>query len=227
MSSPRDQFFAGIRATAPVQLGSFPFAVICGVTAINVGLDPLTAQGMSFFMFAGASQLVALQLIDAGSPTLIVILSAFIVNLRFLMYSASLAPHFQRLPWRWRVPLAHITTDQGYAVCIRHFHSGEPTPHKQWFYLGSGMLMWTAWQLGTLLGIGLGRGIPPEWSLDFAIPLTFLAIVVPALRDRAAVAAFVASACIAVSAMGLPLNLGLMLAALAGIVTGMLVEARG
>lgn len=226
MTSPRGQFIEGARITAPVQLGSFPFAVICGVTAVSVGLDPLSAQGMSFFMFAGASQLVALQLIDAGAPTLVVILSAFIVNLRFLMYSASLAPHFQHLPWRWRIPLAHITTDQGYAVCIRQFHSDDPPRDKHWFYLGSGMLMWVAWQTGTLLGILLGRGIPPEWSLDFAIPLTFLAIVVPALRDRAAVAAFVASACVAVAAMGLPLNLGLMLAAFTGIAVGMLSEAR-
>ncbi len=223
---PRRPFLDGIRSTAPVQLGSFPFAFVCGVTAYTSGLDFWSATGMSVIMFAGASQLVALQLLTQGTPVAVVILSACIVNLRFFMYSATLAPHYKTLALPWKLLFAATMTDQGFAVTMTRFGPSWTPEQKRWFAFGSGLVMWVSWQVAALLGFVVGSGIPSEWSLEFAVPLTFLALTVPALRDRPLVAAFIVAGAVGVAGHALPLNLGLMTAAAAGIVTGLIVEAR-
>ena len=220
---PRNPFWDGIRSTAPVQLGSFPF----GVTAIATGLDVWKGQGMSLIMFAGASQLVAMQLIREGAPAVIIALSACIVNLRFLMYSATLAPHYKTFPLPMKTLLSFMMTDQGFAVIMNRFAPSWTPQAKMYFALGSCLVMWICWQLSTLAGLLLGAGLPESWSLNFAVPMVFLALAVPALRDRPVVAAFVVSGIVAVVAHPLPLNLGLLIAATVGIVTGLLLEARG
>lgn len=224
--APRKPFRDGVLVTLPVQIASFPFAVVSGVTAAAIGLDPLTAEAPSFFMYAGASQLVLLQLLSAGSPALVVVASACVVNLRYFLYSASLAPHYRELNIWWKALLAHLTTDQGVALMLARFGPQWDKRAIVMFSLGSGLSMWTSWQIGTILGIVIGAGIPPEWSLDFAVPLTFLALAVPGLRDRSAVAAFFTAGIIATACYAMPLNLGLLSAAIAGVFVGMFVEAR-
>lgn len=223
---PRKPFRDGVWVTLPVQIASFPFAVVSGVTAVGIGLDPLTAMAPSFFMYAGASQLVLLQLLKAGSPALVIVASACIVNLRYFLYSASLAPHYRNLSLWWKAILAHLTTDQGVALMLARFGPHWSKRDIIGFSLGSGLSMWVSWQIGTLLGVALGAGLPPEWSLDFAVPLTFLALAVPGLRDRPAVAAFVVSGVVATACFAMPLNLGLLTAAIAGVVVGMVYEAQ-
>ena len=223
---PRHPFRNGAAVTFPVVIASFPFAVICGVTATSIGLDPLTGQAVSFFMYAGASQIVLLQLLSAGAPVVVAVGSAVVVNLRYFMYSAALAPHYRTMALGWKLLLSHLTTDQGVAIMTVRFGPAWDNRAKILFSLGSGLTMWGSWQFGTLIGVLAGAALPPEWSLDFAIPLTFLALAVPALRDRAAVAAFVIAGVTAVAAFSLPLNLGLLIASLAGVVVGMLVEAN-
>jgi predicted branched-subunit amino acid permease len=224
--APRQPFRDGVLVTLPVQIASFPFAVVSGVTAAGIGLDPLIGQAPSFFMYAGASQLVLLQLLSAGSPALIVVASACVVNLRYFLYSASLAPHYRTLGRGWKALLAHLTTDQGVALMVVRFNPAWSDRAKILFSLGSGLSMWLSWQIGTFLGLLLGAGLPPEWSLDFAVPLTFLALAVPGLRDRSSVTAFFTAGLVGTACYALPLNLGLLSAAIAGVVAGMLVEAR-
>jgi len=224
---PRNPFWDGVRSTSVVQLGSFPFGLIVGVTAIATGLDLWTGQGMSLIMFAGASQLVAMQLIREGAPVVIIILSACIVNLRFLMYSATLAPHYKSFSLPMKTVLSFMMTDQGFAVIMNRFGPNWDPRAKKYFALGSCLVMWTCWQVSTLIGLLIGAGLPDSWSLSFAVPMVFLALAVPALRDRPVVAAFVVSGIVAVAAHALPLNLGLLLAATIGIVTGLVLEARG
>jgi predicted branched-subunit amino acid permease len=223
---PRRPFWDGVVVTLPVQIASFPFAVVSGVTAVGIGLDPLSAMAPSLFMYAGASQLVALQLLSMGAAALVIIASACVVNLRYFLYSASLAPHYRSMPLRWKVLLAHLLTDQGVALMVTRFNPAWSERDKIRFSLGSGLSMWVSWQIGTGLGVLLGKGVPPEWSLDFAVPLTFLALAVPGLRDRAAVAAFFTAGTIATACYAVPLNLGLLTAAIAGVAIGMFVEAR-
>lgn len=223
---PRRPFRDGVLVTLPVQIASFPFAVVSGVTAIGIGLDPLTAMAPSFFIYAGASQLVLLQLLKAGSPALVIVASACVVNLRYFLYSASMAPHYRNLSLWWKAILAHLTTDQGVALMLARFGPQWDKRAIVMFSLGSGLSMWVSWQIGTLLGVVLGAGLPKEWSLDFAVPLTFLALAVPGLRDRPAFAAFAVSGVVATICFQMPLNLGLLTAAVAGVLTGMLSEAH-
>ncbi|WP_455385092.1 AzlC family ABC transporter permease [Acidihalobacter prosperus] len=222
----RSAFSNGFLAIAPIIPGVIPFGMICGVTAVKAGLSPEVAMGMSVFIFAGASQLATVQLLAQGALPAVILFTALVINLRFAMYSASLAPHFQHLPKRWRWLIAYLLTDQGYAMSINHFLSDNPTAQarKHWFYFGTGVAMWGVWQPATIAGILLGATIPTSWSLDFAIPLTFMALLIPGLRDRPTLVAAVVGGSVAVLAAGLPFNLGLVLAAVSGIGAGLATE---
>lgn len=222
----RRAFSNGFLAIAPIIPGVIPFGMICGITAVKAGLSPAAALGMSVFIFAGASQLATVQLLTQGALPVVIVFTALVINLRFAMYSASLAPHLQHLPKRWRWLMAYLLTDQGYAMTINHYLSDKPTAqtHKHWFYFGTGVAMWGVWQPATIAGILLGTTIPASWSLDFAIPLTFMALLIPGLRDRPTLVAALVGGGVAVLAAGLPFNLGLVLAAVSGIGAGLATE---
>lgn len=224
--SPQATFAAGFKAQLPVLLGVIPFAMIFGVTAVNLGLPAIQAMGMSLIVFAGAAQLVALQLINNNAPLFVILASTFFINLRFLMYSASIAPHLQKTSRSRKGGLAYLLTDQAYAISIAHFSEQPHAGHKQFFYMGAGIALAVTWQISTAVGIFLGAQVPASWSLDFAMPLTFLALVFPSLKDWPAALAAVAAGLTAVIAANLPYNLGLMIAALTGIFAGYLAESR-
>jgi len=183
---------------------------------------------MSMIVYAGASQLAALQLIGIGASSLVVITTAIIINLRFFMYSASLAQFLPRLPFRWKIPTAYVLTDQAYAVAVSRYHSqlGEALTesYRHWYYLGAAVVMWMCWQASTLLGVLLGTQVPPELGLDFAIPLTFISLLIPALKSRASIVAALIAGVVVLLADGFPYNLSLIAAALCGITAGLLAE---
>lgn len=223
---PRREFYQGVKAELPIALGVIPFGMIYGVLALAAGLPPALAQAMSAIVFAGSAQFIGAQLISVGTPGLILLLTTFIVNLRHLLYSASLAPQMQHLSARWRWLLAYLLTDEAYAMTILHYDKPTPDTHKHYFFLGAGLTLWTAWQTSTAVGIFLGAQVPASWSLDFTLALTFIGIVIPALKDRANTAAALSAGIIAVLAANLPYKLGLMLAAIIGITVGVYVENR-
>lgn len=220
----RREFFAGVRAELPLLLGVAPFGMIYGILALKAGLPVSMAQAMSSILFAGSAQFMAVQLLFNGTPLTVVVLTAFVVNLRHALYSASVAPYVHHLSRGWKVLLAYLLTDEAYAVVITHYSNETPAERKHWFYLGAGLTLWTCWQISTAVGIFLGAQVPSSWSLDFALALTFIALVVPALRDKAAASAALLAGAVAVFAYGLPYKLGLLLAALVGIAAGMLGE---
>lgn len=226
MSEARREFRAGVRSLLPLQLGVIPFGMMTGVVGVNIGLSPFEAIAMSWIVFAGASQLVAMQLMDEGAPLLVIVASAAIVNLRFVMYSASIAPHFRPLPTRWKFLLGYILTDQAYAVSINRYNEPGEVRHRHWFFFGGAASMWVTWQIATVAGALLGQAVPRSWSLDFVIPIMFMAIMMPNLKDKASVTAALVGGGVAVAGIGLPLNLGLIVGAFAGILAGMMVEAR-
>jgi 4-azaleucine resistance transporter AzlC len=225
VTSPRSEFWAGVRAELPILLGVTPFGLIYGVLALQAGLPAAPALAMSSIVFAGSAQFIGAQLIGAGTPALVIIVTTFIVNLRHALYSASVAPHVKRLPRLWKWLLAYLLTDEAYAVVIIHYNQPSETAHKHWFFLGAGLTLWASWQLSTALGIFVGAQVPASWSLDFTLALTFIALVIPALTDRAGVAAALSAGVVAVAAAALPLRLGLIAAAVTGIVMGLAVEA--
>jgi 4-azaleucine resistance transporter AzlC len=210
---------------APILLGIVPFGLIAGISAVSVGLTPLHGVGMSILVFAGASQLAALQLIGRNAPFLVVAATALIINARFVMYSASLAPHFEEASTGRKALLSYLLTDQAYAFSIRRYALRDETVQARLsYYLGAAITLWVTWQISTAVGAFLGTSVPDAWSLDFAIPLVFIALLVPAISDRADATAAGAAGVLAVLFVGLPYNLGLPLAATTGIVVGIVVE---
>lgn len=205
-------------------LGIAPFGMVAGVAAVGVGMSAVQAVGMSVVIFAGASQLAAIELMGRNAPAVVVVLTVLVVNLRLVMYSASIAPHFRRQSAKWKAALAYLLTDQAYAVSVVEFKSDEETS-RRWYYLGVAVPLWVTWQAATIVGVLLGARLPPGLHLEFAVPLVFLAVLVPAITDRPTGAAAVVGGTVAVAANGLPYNLGLIAAAVVGIGAGLAVES--
>jgi predicted branched-subunit amino acid permease len=219
---PRD-FIAGARDTLPILLGVVPFATICGVAAVSVGLTPFEAVGMTIIVYAGASQLAVFQLMGAGSPWLIMAVTAWVINVRFTMYSAALAPFLQEEPLHRKAPFAYMLSDQAFGVTMSRFSNDMPS-NPSWFFYGSAATVWLIWNLSATAGALLGTLVPESWGFDFAFPLSFMALMFAALKNRPGVWAALVGGITAVAAKGLPYNLGLVLAATLGIAAGVLVE---
>ena len=220
----RLEFFNGIKAELPILIAVIPFGMIYGVLGLDAGLTAVQVQAMSVIVFAGSAQFIMAQLFAIHTPVLIIILTAFLINLRHALYSASVAPYVKHLPASWRGILAYLLTDEAYAVSIIHYRQPTDIKYKQWFFLGSGLAVWGTWQISTAAGIFVGSLIPPTCPLDFFIPLTFIALVVPNLDDWPSAIAALTGGLVSVIAFGLPFSLGLIVAALAGIGVGMLTE---
>lgn len=226
LPGPRQEFFAGARATLPLIAGAVPFGIIFGAIGVTNGLSPGATMAMSAFVYAGSAQFIAAGLVGAGTGTLLIVLTTFVVNLRHALYAASLSPFMRHLPTRWLLPLGFALTDETYAVTIQRYNQADDTPNKHWYYLGSATAMYVNWQLCTLIGIVAGGQFEnaAEWGLDFAMVVTFIGIVVPLIVNRPMLLAVVVAAIVAVLFNPLPNNLGLMVASLAGIGAGYTAE---
>ncbi len=216
-------FAEGVRDQLPILLGVVPFGLIFGALAVAQGIPGWAAQGLSLFVFAGSAQFVAAELAGAGAPALVIVFTILVVNLRHLLYSASLAPSLRHLPGRWRMALAWLLTDEAFATTSARLNRGISL-HAEWYMLGTGLTLWSSWQASTAVGVLLGAQVPAGWSLDFALPLTFMALVAPSLVDRPAIGAAAAAGLCAVVLAWLPFKLGLVLASLVGIAVGVGLE---
>ena len=222
----RPDFLAGVREMTPPLLGLLPFGLVCGVGAQSAGASVWQSFGLSAVMFSGAAQILATQLIAAGAPIAVTVLTCFVIGLRFLMYSAAMAPHLKSLPSRWRQALAFLLTDQAFAAGIRRFRESDDIRGAASYFLGAGFLLWATWQVSCLVGYWAGNIIPSAWSLEFIVPLCFLSLLVPTLDDRSTrVAAFVAAVAV-VALDALPMRLSLICAGLVGIAAGMIAGRR-
>jgi 4-azaleucine resistance transporter AzlC len=226
MQQSTRSFWAGVRAELPLLIGVFPFGMIYGALALSAGLSPATAQLMSSIVFAGSSQFAATQLIHDAAPALVTIATMAAINLRHMLYSASLAPYLENLSLKWKALLAYLLTDEAYAVTIVHYQEQGVTLTSHWFFLGAGLALWTTWQISSAFGIFLGASLPTSWPLDFALPLTFIALVVPSLKDRPAAGAAASAGIAALLVYALPYKLGFLVAALVGICVGLFLESR-
>lgn len=229
MKTPRAEFFGGMRAELPIILGVFPFGLIFGALAVQYGLPTVIGQLMSSVMFGGSAQFIATPLLAAAAPAPVVILTVFVVNLRHALYSATLAPYMEKLSPLWKVLLSYLLTDEAFAVVVTRYQQGTRqeahTDNKHWYFLGAGCTLWSFWQVSTAIGLFVGGQVPPEWQLDFALPLTFIALVVPNIKTRAGLAAALVAGVVGAVGFLLPYKIGLMLAAFLGIAAGMVVAA--
>lgn len=224
MSESIREFWNGVRAEFPLLIGVFPFGMIYGALALDAGLSALASQMMSSIVFAGSSQFITAQLVKDAAPGFVVVVTIAVVNLRHMLYSASLAPYLKHLSLQWKVLLSYLLTDEAYAPSILKYEAEGTKPFSHWFLLGAGFSLWSTWQVSTALGVFLGAEIPDDLPLDFALPITFIAMVVPVLKKTPMVAAALSAGLTALLAIHLPFKLGLILAAFVGIVVGTLLD---
>lgn len=217
-------FREGFVEMLPATLALVPFGLVCGVGAAAAGASLIGAMGLSAIVFSGAAQILAVQLLAAGAPVAVIVLTCFVAGLRFVIYSAAMAPYLRPLPAHWQKTLAFLLTDQAFAVAVQRFDAGGDSHAAGRHFLGSGFSLWLMWQVTNLIGYFAGNLIPAEWSLDFAVPLCFIALVAPHLRTSPTIiAAFVAGFGVLALA-SLPMKLSLIVAGVAGIVAGTLAD---
>lgn len=222
LSSP--DFRDGFVEMLPACVGLIPFGLVCGVGAAAAGADWLASLGMSAIIFSGAAQILAAQLLAADAPVAVVVLTCFVAGLRFLMYSAAMAPYLRPLPPRWQQGLAFLLTDQAFAAAIRRFDLRDDPRAGGLYFFGSGFALWLAWQIVTMAGFFAGNLIPDAWALDFAVPLCFIALVAPVLRNSPSALAAIVAGIAVVALDALPMKLNLIAAGLIGIAAGTLAD---
>lgn len=222
------EFWAGVKATFPLVVGAIPFGIIYGALAVNSGISAAGTLSMSLFVFAGSSQFIATGLVASGASTAIIVLTTFVVNLRHALYSATLGPHMKHLSHKWLLPLGFWLTDESFVVVASRYEQEDNSPFKHWYFLGSAIFMYSNWQLSTYVGIVAGQSIPnaASWGLDFAMVVTFIGMLVPLVKGRSTLIAAVVAGGVALVAAGLPSQLGLLAAAIVGILAGVIAERR-
>lgn len=214
-----------MRGILPLVIGAVPFGIIFGTLASGSGLSAAGAMGMSIFVFAGSSQFIALGLLASGTAIPLVIVTTIVVNVRHLLYSISMMPHLRHDSLAWKLLLSFWLTDENFAVAIARYNQADSSPHKHWYSLGAGVLMYGNWLLCTGLGITLGQQIPTNLGLDFAMAVTFIGMVIPYVVTRPMGVAVGVAGSVALLAHGLPHQLGLMVASLVGILAGAIAES--
>jgi 4-azaleucine resistance transporter AzlC len=219
-ASAREEFLAGVRAELPLLVGVVPFGLIFGVLGLAAGLPAWAVVAMSSVVFGGSSQVVFAQLWGVHVPPAVITATVGVVNLRHVLYSASVAQYLNALPLRWKCLLAYLLTDEAYAAAIRRLAEGPANPHRHWFLFGTGITLWSGWQLSTIAGVLVGAQIPPAWELDFSIALTFIALVAPVLHRKSEIFAAGVAALVAIAAQGMPHKLWIIAAALGGMAAG-------
>ena len=177
MNNKSKIFLKGILDVSPLMIPVVPFGVIFGVIGMDLGIGPYMTFGMSIIVFGGASQIVLLQLFSGGASSLIIFSSVGAVNSRHLLYGAVLSEHLSDLKLTWKIILSYVLVDQAFAVSNQYFKKNK-SKNKHYHLLAGGITCWTIWQISTLLGIFLGSVVPEELGLSFAIPITFLALLI-------------------------------------------------
>ena len=215
----------GARDTVPMLVGAAPFGMIFGTLVSASPMMPWHGQLMSLSVYAGSSQFIASGLIASHTGMLVIWLTTFIVNLRHMLYAATLLPHVAHLSARWRWLLGFLLTDETFAVVAGHHQqplNASERRYAHWYYLGSGLAMYSNWQLWTLVGLLFGTLFPglQNMGLDYAMVATFIAIIVPQLNRLPYFAAAVAAGTFAYLLQDLPYKLGLLSAVFVGVMVG-------
>ncbi len=209
----------------PLVIGYLPFALVLGATIALSDVPNLVGWLSSPLLFAGASQLAAIDLLDAGASAVVVVATVWVINMRHVMYSGALAPRFVESSRRWQWAAPYLLADPVYTLSAVRFDDYPRQADKQGYYLGLGLTLWTAWNLMTAAGLLVGAALPASWPLDLAVPFTFLALLVPTVTDSPTLIAASVGGVVAVAAHAAPFHLGLLIGAAAGIAAGLLVES--
>ena len=182
MLSKKQLFSRGMLDIAPHMLSVIPFGIICGAIGVDLGFNPYLVYAMSIIIFGGASQIVFLQLLSGGASSLVAVTSVGVINSRHLLYGAVLSEYLEKLSLIKKLLISYVVVDQGFAESNKFFKKNKTEQYLHYHLLGTGITMWVCWQIATLAGIILGSFVPEELGLKFAIPLTFIAMVVQDLK---------------------------------------------
>ena len=182
MLSKSKIFLRGITDVLPHMLSVIPFGIITGAIGVEFGFDPLLVYATSLIIFGGASQIIFMQLLSGGASSLVAITSVGVINSRHLLYGAVLSEYLEKLSFFKKLFISYFIVDQGFAESNKYLKKNNSQTNLHYHVLGGGITLWLFWQISTLSGIILGSFIPEELGLKFAIPLTFLAIIVNDLR---------------------------------------------
>ncbi|OWU85428.1 branched-chain amino acid transporter AzlC [Oceanicola sp. 22II-s10i] len=225
-STVKSAYWKGFRDGAPFFLVVSPFALLFGVVATEAGLNVFEALAFSVAVIAGAAQFTALQLLQNDAPVVIALVSALAVNLRMAMYSASLTPWIGAAPFWQRAIAAYFTVDQTYACSIVAYEKNPEwtVPMRIAYFFGVMSPVCPFWYVFTIVGAMIGEAIPPEFGLDFAMPITFIAMIAPMLRSLPHLAACFTAVTCALLLTWMPLNLGLLVSGIAGMMAGAATE---
>ncbi len=222
--SKTSAFLAGVLASLPLSVGIIPFGLVYGVAVVESPVADWVGGIASTIILAGASQLALVDLIDSGAPWTVAVGTALVINARFIMYSGALAPSFAEYPGRWRIPLAHLMTDQAAVMSLLYNDTDTDPVRRMHYYAGAGLTFAGVWALGTWLGVFLGANVPESLQLGFAIPLMFLAMLIPSIRNRPSAVAAVVGGGVTVLADGAPFSTSLLIGTACGIAAGMMVR---
>lgn len=224
-ATQKSAYLAGIRDGWPFVFVAAPFSMLFGVVAIEAGLTFAQAMGFSVVVIAGAAQFAAVQMMMDGAGITLVLLAALAVNLRMAMYSASLVPWLGAAPLWQRALVSYLNFDQCYMASMARYEAHEMSVSERvCYFLGTATPLAPTWVTFTAVGVLVGSSIPPEYALDFALPITFLAMIGPMLRTIAHVAAAFVSMVVGLALIWLPSGSGLLIAAACAMVAGVLVE---
>lgn len=225
-STRKNEFWKGARDTLPLIIGAIPFGIIFGTLSGSAGLSAAATMGMSLFVFAGSAQFIAMGLVGAGTMWPMIVLTTFVVNFRHLLYTATLLEHLKRLPRRWQALLAFGLTDETFVVAAGRWQQDDDSAYKHWYQLGSMAFMYINWNICTVVGLLAGRMLQGigGWGLDFAMVAAFIGMTIPYLKDTPTYTAVLAAGLSALAFHGLPHQLGLITAAIIGMLVGYAVE---
>ncbi len=218
--SARRDFWAGARAVATLMPGAALFGLAFGALVRVVGIDPITGFLGSVTVQAGASQIAIVEALRANAPAAIAIITAVVINARFALWSAAMAPIFAPFPTRWKLWLSYLMTDQSAVVTLQYADRYPDTLRRRRFVHGAEVTFVGVWLLGTAAGVILGPVIPDAWQIGFIVPLMFISVLVPGLRGAPALVAVAVATITVVAAQDLPYGLNVLLGSLAGIAAG-------
>ncbi len=224
--SERAAFRDGFRDLMPVAPGTLAWGLVTGVAMVKSGLTLAQAVGMTLTVFAGSAQLSSLPLIAGASPVWVIVLTALVVNLRFVIYAAAMRNEFKQYSFARRLALGYLTGDVGFVIFMEKLKRDGSFAHKDWYFFGGSVCNWLSWQAGSLVGIFAAAFIPSAWGLELAGMLALLALMIPLCSTRPALIGTLVASVIAVLTYHLPMKLGLPIAVACGIASAILAEPR-
>ena len=221
-----DTFIKGILDILPLMIPVVPFGIIYGVIGVEIGFSPMEVFAMSFVIFAGSSQIAFAQLFAAGASPLVMISSVAVINSRHILYGAVLAEYLGKLRLTWKILLSYLMADQAFSVSSAYFKKNLKNKNVHFHMLGSGLTLWSLWQLSTLIGIVLGNIVPAQLGLEFAIPLTFFSLILSELRKLDHIVIILISGICSVLTYNFPFKIYIIFSAIFSLIISIMINKK-